>query len=334
VISLTKKRTQGSEELSNALVMVIETLLHAVAVHSVPGDPADYGQFQADIRSLREAFVEPSAAGVLAAAGSAEKMIAEYNRRAARFLRMHRAEMQKAVTKLIDVLAAVSSGQESSITRLRDLEQRLAKAPSMEEVTALGVQLSESLEGIRAEVARWRERTEQALSELRRKVESGSNGDPPGGPGQASQTDGGAMTRAKAEIILDQIVQEGGHGYVVAFVVNRVQLINARFGYAVGDNILALFQEHLGKNLKRGDQIFRWSGPVFLATMNRAMIERVRGEVNRLTSAKLETTVHLDNLSVLLPVTCTAAIFSLFETPSAAVLIQQIDAFTAGGTRG
>jgi hypothetical protein len=37
---------------------------------------------------------------------------------------------------------------------------------------------------------------------------------------------------------------------------------------------------------------------------------------------------------VLLPVTCTSAIFSLFETPSAAVLIQQIDAFTAGGTRG
>lgn len=64
-----------------------------------------------------------------------------------------------------------------------------------------------------------------------------------------------------------------------------------------------------------------------------SLSEGVRGEVNRLAAAKLETTVHLDNRSVMLPVTCTSAIFSLFETPSTTALIQQIDAFTAGGTR-
>ena len=65
-----------------------------------------------------------------------------------------------------------------------------------------------------------------------------------------------------------------------------------------------------------------------------SLSEGVRGEVSRLAAAKLETTVHLDQRSVLLPVTCTSAVFSLFEAPSAVVLIQQIDAFTAGGTRG
>jgi hypothetical protein len=195
VISLNKKRT-ASEELSSTLVLVIEILLHAVEAHCVPGDQADREEFQADIRSLREAFVQPSAAVMLVAAGSAENMIAEYNQRAVRFLRMHTAEMRKAVAKLIEVLAAISSGQESSIARLRDLEHRLAKAPSMKEVATSGAQLSESLDGIRADAVRWRERTEQVLSELRHKVESGSDGESPGGPGQATQASGLVPTRA------------------------------------------------------------------------------------------------------------------------------------------
>ena len=332
MISLTKNRPQASVELYDTLLAVIETLLQAVEVHAVPGDQADREEFQAGIRSLREAFLQPSSAGMLAAASSAQKIIEEYNQRAARFLRMHTTAMQKAVTKLTDVLAAVVSGQESSIARVRDLEDGLAKASSMDGLKMLGTQLSEGLEEIRADAIRWRERTEQALSEMRRRLDSSKVEQR--GPGQGSEAAGGVLTRTKAEATLGRIIQEGGHGYVAAFAVDRVRLINSRFGYAVGDEILALVEEHLRQNLQPGDQMFRWTGPVFLATLNRPTIERVRGEVNRLASAKLQTTVQLDSRSVLLPVTCTTAIFSLFETPSAPVLIQQIDAFAAGRLRG
>jgi GGDEF domain-containing protein len=121
---------------------------------------------------------------------------------------------------------------------------------------------------------------------------------------------------------------------VVAFVVDRVQLINARFGYAVGDQILVLLRDHLAKHLQAGDQLFRWTGPVFLALLDRPNLpDGVRAEVKRITSVKLETTVQIGTRSVLLPVASTSAIFSLFEIDSMPLLIEQIDAFVAGHLR-
>ena len=332
MLNVTKKRTQASEELCDTLLLVVETLLDVVEVHTVPIDQAECEEFQADLRNLREAFVQPSATGMSVAASSLKKIIEAYNQRA-RFLGMQTTEMQKAVMNVTDVLAAILGGRESSITRLRDLEHSLAKASSMEGVRTLGAQLSGCLEEIRADAIRRRERTEQTLSELRRKLDDSSKSEQ-GSPEQGSEAVGGVLTRAQAEAALDRIIQEGGHGYVAAFAVDRVQLINSRFGYAVGDEILALVQQHLRQNLQPRDQMFRWTGAVFVATMNRPTIKRARGEVNHLASAKLQTTVQIDNRSVLLPLTITPAIFSLFEAASALVLIQQIDAFAAGRLRG
>ena len=335
MLSLKKNQIPLGDDLSDTLLRVVDLLLQALEMHSVPGNPDDHERFQTDIGGLREAFTGPSAEAMLEAANSAKRMAEEYSQQTSRFIRMHALERQKAVARLTDTLAAVAGCPERSITQLRDLEHRISRTRSVEEVRRFGAQLADCLQGIRTDNLRRTQRMEQILSALRRKVQS-----PPWGEqGDALQlnTDGSAdlPTRLKAEAALDRVIKAGGYGLVAAYVVDRVQLINARFGYAVGDEILAVFQKHLRQGLKPKDQLFRWTGPAFLVLMDRTgLSEGVRGEVNRLASAKLETTVHLDNRSVLLPVTCTSAVFSLFETPSAAVLIQQIDAFTAGGTRG
>ena len=335
VISLKKSRTPASDEVRDTLMLVIETLLHAVEVHSIPGDPADQEKFQADIRGLREAFAQPSASGMLMAAGSAKKIIEEYNQQAARFLRMHAVEMQKVVVSLTDTLAAITAGQESAITRLRDLEHRIAKAPSMDEVKRFGAQLAECLDGIRNDAVLRNHRVEQAMTELRRKTENTSRSESADRIEQDPEPAGALQPRAKAEAAFDRVIQAGGNAYLAVFVVDRVQLINARFGYAVGDEVLVLFQEHLRRNTQPGDQFFRWTGPVFLVLMDRPdLAESVRARVKHMTSAKLETTVQLDSRSVLLPVTATSTIISLFEIPSTAAVVQEIDAFVAGRTRG
>ncbi|MBZ5591739.1 MAG: GGDEF domain-containing protein [Acidobacteriia bacterium] len=334
MISLKKNRGPSSEDARNTLLLVIETLLHAVEVHAIPGDPFDYEKFQADIRSLRKAFAQPSAEAMLVAAGSATKIIEEYNQQAARFLRMHAAEMRKAVVKLTDTLAAITGDQEGAISHLRDLEHRIEKAPSMEEVKIFGAQLSESLDRLRVDAVDRQQRMEQMLSELRQKVQASTWGESADGAAPDAGPSSPQPLRAKAEAAIDRVLQAGGSGYVAVFVVDRVQLINARFGYAVGDQILVLFQQHLRQDLKPGDHLFRWTGPVFLILMERATLpESVRARVNHLTSAKLESTVQLDSRSVLLPVRSTSAVFSLFEAPSTAALVQQIEAFIAGQMR-
>jgi GGDEF domain-containing protein len=335
VLNLKNNQIPAGDDLSHTLLQVVDSLLEALELHSVRGDPDDHERFQAEIRALREAFTGSSAGAMLDAGNTAKRVAEEYSQQTSRFIRMHALERQKAVARLTETLAATAGCPERSITQLRDLEHRISRTLSVEEVRRFGVQLADCLKGIRTDNLRRTQRMEQILSALRRKVQ----GPPWGEQTDALQlnTDGSAdlPARLKAEAALDRVIKAGGYGFVAAYVVDRVQLINARFGYTVGDEILAVFQKHLKQGLKQKDQLFRWTGPAFLVLMDRTSLsEGVRGEVNRLASAKLETTVHLDSRSVLLPVTCTSAIFSLFETPSAAVLIQQIDAFTAGGTRG
>jgi GGDEF domain-containing protein len=271
---------------------------------------------------------------MLIAAGSIKSMIEDHNQRAARFLRMHTAEMQKVIASLTDALGAICADSEGTITHLRDLEHRIAKAPAIEDVRSFGNQLSKSLETLRADMVRRRERMEETLSQLRRKVETSPWPESNGASQSKTEALSGLPLRTKAESALDQVIQSGGHGYVAAFAVDRVHLINGRFGYAVGDEVLMLFQEHLKQNLKPGDQLFRWTGPVFIALLERASpADHVRTEVKHLTSAKLECTVQIGSRTVLLPVACTSAIFSLVEIPSTAALIEQIDTFVSGHLR-
>ena len=335
MLSLKKNQLPVGGDPSNTLLRVADLLLQALEMHSFPADPDDHERFQAEIRGLRETFTAESPEAMLDAANSVKRTAEEYSQQTSRFIRMHALERQKVVARLTDTLAATAGCPERSITQLRDLEHRISRTRSVEEVRRFGVQLADCLKGIRADNLRRSQRMEQILSALRRKVQT-----PPWGE-QADvlqlNTDGAAdlPSRPKAEAALDKVIKAGGYGFVAAYVVDRMQLINARFGYSVGDEILAVFQKHLRQSLKQKDQLFRWTGPAFLVLMDRTGLSAgVRAEVNRLASAKLEATVHLDNRSVLLPVTCTSAIFSLFDAPSPAVLIQQIDAFTAGGTRG
>jgi len=211
------------------------------------------------------------------------------------------------------------------------LEKQVLRASSPEEVEALGVRLSECLDTLREHTLQQRARTEQNIAQLHRDLENSSKAT--GSPAGALPKDSldGLPVRAQAERALDQAIQTGGHGFVTAFVVDRVHLINARFGYAVGDEILSLFREHLVQYVTLEDRLFRWTGPVFLVLMERHTLpDVVRAEVKRVTSKKLETTVQIGTRSVLLPVSSSAAVFSLLEAESTAALIEKIDSFVAG----
>jgi GGDEF domain-containing protein len=317
------------------MLQVIDQLLYAIVAHAPAADPTEHEAFQTGIQQLREVFRQPSVMAMQNASRRAGKMFEDYNKQAVRFLRAHSLELQKLLSAFIETLAAVSTASESSMVRLRDLEKQILKASSAEEVKGFSARLAGCLESLRDQTLSQRERTEQNVVQLRRDLESAR---PACGPAAVARLKidslSGLSLRAQAEKVLDAAIQAGGHGFAVAFVVDRVHLINARFGYAVGDQILLLFSEHLAQHLNEGDQLFRWTGPVFLVLMDRPDLpDGVRTEVKRVTSKKLETTVQIGTRSVLLPVTSSAAIFSMLEADSSTALIEKIDTFVAEHSR-
>jgi GGDEF domain-containing protein len=334
LLSSSKSRESVPEDLSGTMVQVIDILLHAIQVHSVAVDPAAFAAFQAEIQKVRGIVRMTSPEQILSTAAFIQRTVEAYNQGAARTRRAHAEALQKLLTTFTDTVAAISTASETSVARLQEINKQILKASTPEDIKSLTLQASECLESVRVQTLRQHERADQNLAQLRSQVESSSRAKPSAGVQPKMDSLSGLPLRAQAEHVLDTAIQSGGQGFVVAFIIDRVHLINARFGYGVGDQILTLFRQHLAEHLEEGDQLFRWTGPVFLALIDRPSLpEGVRAEVKRVTSKKLETTVQIGSRFVLLPVSSSALVISLREAESAATIIEQVDAFVAGHSR-
>ncbi len=329
-----RESAPAPEDLSGATLQLIDILMHAIQVHSVAVDPADFAAFQAEMQKMR-AVRTGTLENMLLTAARAQKALEEYNQRAVRVRRTHAEALETLLSAFTDTVTAISTASESTTTRLSELAKQILKVRTAQDEKALAIRLADCLESVRDQTMRQRERADQNLTQLRRDLETSAKAGPPAGVQPKMDALSGLPLRAPAEHALDNAIQSGGHGFVVAFVIDRVHLINARFGYSVGDQILTLFREHLAQHLKEGDRLFRWTGPVFLALLDRPnLAEGVRAEVKRMTTKKLETTVQIGSRFVLLPVSSSALVISLLEAESAAAVIEQVDAFVAGHSRG
>jgi GGDEF domain-containing protein len=104
--------------------------------------------------------------------------------------------------------------------------------------------------------------------------------------------------------------------------------VNTRFGRAAGDRVLAVAADHFRNALSPYDELYRWSGPVFLAVLPRAeRIDHVRAKACLFAGAKLEVPVEVGLHTVLVPVSTSWAIFPFL--PPLEDLIRVLDAFVA-----
>jgi len=133
--------------------------------------------------------------------------------------------------------------------------------------------------------------------------------------------------RADAE---DALTQARGRKNMFAAVlpVDRLALINSRFGSESTDVVVKFFAEHLQNHLHRNDALFRWSANSFLAIVERDQSQdSVRADLSRFASAKLELTLEHHGREILLPVSSTWVLFSSAEGRNHEALVAKIDAF-------
>lgn len=304
-------------------------LLEAIRLHAVEGDRVDYESLQADMQNLERSLGEhPSAAEVLVMTGAAIKAMEDYNKRTSRFVRAHGLELQEMVAMLTDTIAKISEGSERSLANLQNIEKQLERASVLEDVRLLKGRLSECLQSLREESARQKEESAQSTNELRQELARALERRAAIGTRYPKDEVTGLPGRHEAEQCLAAALKGDGHAFAAVFVVDRIQLINQRFGYAVGNRMLMSFTRYLARGLLPNDRLFRWSGPAVLAVLERrGSLETVRMELARIISARLEKTVQVGNRSVTLHVTATWTLFSAAESASLEDTVRKIDAF-------
>jgi len=70
----------------------------------------------------------------------------------------------------------------------------------------------------------------------------------------------------QAEVLIQRAIRTDSGLFLVCFVVDRVDQINNKYGYAAGDQILQMFSQRLAHHFSAKDKLFRWRGPAIFGT--------------------------------------------------------------------
>jgi len=134
--------------------------------------------------------------------------------------------------------------------------------------------------------------------------------------------------RKKAEAVITDAIRHGRDAHVVVFVLDRYALITRRFGRAATDELLQLYGIHLAQGLAATDELFRWTGPSFVALLERpGSQEDIRRELARLGSVRLERVLRLYDRAALVLVSASWTVFRVQDYNSPELCSQQIDSF-------
>lgn len=120
----------------------------------------------------------------------------------------------------------------------------------------------------------------------------------------------GLPAKSEAEAALRRVAGLS-QSYIAVFYVHRMSLINARFGEEIGNEILLFCSQHIATTLIRpSDLLFRWSGPAFVAILEREeSAPAVAGEIRRVVSAPLSRFFDNSSRTMYLPIRLTAETF-------------------------
>lgn len=243
-------------------------------------------------------------------------------------LRDHLATVAQAVT-------GICSAFDNCTMRLNAIEDEVEAAAGIESVRVLRFRFEECLQGLREETRHRREEMAQFLAQLQQQIEATQQADSQNS-NLTSEIDpvSGLEGRTAAERAVSAAIVRGNTCYAALFVLDRLHLINAQFGYASGDRVLREYGQHLKAFLQPKDRLFRWTGPAFLVVMERGDEPvAVQTEIQKIAGFKLEPVVQIGNRSVVLPVVSSSLMLALAETTQLADLTSRLDAFTGQQAR-
>jgi GGDEF domain-containing protein len=304
-----------------------------MALHTVEGDRTDYDKFRRDFERIQVGTTQrASARELLVAAGAANQALADYGYRTARFIRQQGAILHNIISMLMQTMISIGAGTEASAEYLQKLERELARAVVVEDVQQLKLRLGACLEDLREESARQKGRTQTDASQIQEQVDRARNCIRET-LALTDQIDSvtGLRTPPDAKAALEEALQRPEQKYVATIVVNRLQSINSRFGYATGNRVLKMVLELLSLNLSNADQIFRWSGPAFVALLERDQtLDAVRAEIGNISSRNLESIFDVGGRPVLLPITASSLVIPL--TPPVMAISESVERFIESHT--
>lgn len=303
-----------------------ETLLKAIREHAVHGPPEDHDRFQALIGDLSRRMVSTDDdAELVMMAGAAQQALRQYEVETNSFWQGQSSELRRIVSALTVALAEFGDRHSQAAERLVTLEHTLVKIGKLEDLHLVRLKIEDCVQALRTE--HQHHVSTQTLVSQSLQAATATAGI------RRHQADPvtGLDTRQTAEEQISAHLRQRPEGvHVALFVIHRIQQINSRYGHAVGDEMLTTFLQHIAVSLNKKDQIYRWSGPAFLALVKRdESPEAVMMEMRRIASYKIDKELEIRDRSVMVPLSASVCLISLKSTSRLAAVAAELDQFSS-----
>jgi GGDEF domain-containing protein len=327
------KRFSQREEAAETYLRTSRLLLQAIGRHAVEGEPNEYQSFRATIEGLQSKLSEktPLPEGLIAVGAAAEAMH-DYGLRTTRFTKVQNLAWRALARMLLTAIGDLAPTAAHSV-ELRDINWKIGKASTLEDIRDLRKLITECLDTIRKEAAGANANGAAATVELAALPEATIGA--ASGANSMAQSDftPGLLVRCEAEAAIRESRQNGSRSFAVIFVIDRLRHINSRFGQPVGDRIVALFLNRLAGVLLSEDRLFTWGECSFAALLERRDSEdEVRRQVERILFRRLVETFTVKAQSVVVPISATWSVVPVAEMACEAI-VSRLDSFVAQNSR-
>ena len=335
-LSLKKYLDGSTPELEAALLQLCQLLLRSMRLFVIRGEESEVQRFQGAVLNLEQRIATvPEPAEVLMAAGEASRAFEDYCHHTNRYLHVQSDELTTMIGMLTATVTGISNASQTAVDELGRVEKRIETAGNSTDLSSVKAELAECLALLREEAFRQRESSAHTIHTLQRSVSDAQHRLAEACIGTAQPAAEPLMrdaltdlpARADAEDALFQ-ARTKRHVYVAVLPVDRLALVNTRFGPRATDHVVQFFADYLRQHVQEGDQLFRWSANSFLALVERTRSQdTVRADMSKFASAKLELTLQHHGREILLPVSSTWVLLSATEGRTHDAMVAKIDGF-------
>lgn len=320
-------------------------LLREIQNHPALAEGAPGRQLSAELAALQTRFQEPdNAAGLVEAAVA---MLKKHGAQTKVAMDLQKSEIAAATTQLSDVMKALPSAQ-SFEERLSVIEQQI-ESMSPETLDNSKARLRANIAAARTESVAERQKISELLSGTASKLEASSSegagesaaGQPGSLTGEAGYAGGtayapdpltGLPARAYAEIELSRALNESDDRYAALFIVKRLALINAKFGYKRGDQVLLKVVTHLTQSLPEFNKLFRWAPCAFLTLAPpKTTYKEMRAKLQIVELTRLAPTLEWEGRSAMIPVALDCRVISIKDFGNPSDLFLRLDSLATDG---
>jgi GGDEF domain-containing protein len=309
----------------------LHTTLAGIARCTVDGREEDLAGFRTNMLALASNINEhASGADVESTVADALTLSQEYNERALNFHSLHTSELKAVMRTLTETITYLSESRTRSVHQLNFMERELEQASQIDDIRLLRGRLVSCLDIVREETVRLQSESAARSTEVRQQIDRAVKiADPPLRFGSTDSVTGLPARRAAEKTIGDAIAGGGDHA-VSVFVVHRLSATNAKYGRAVGDEVMLRVANHFAQHLSSAAFLFRWSGPALVALMPANInAEEIKRSWSKAAGVKQEISLEANQRSVFIVVETTMSFELITKKTTPEDLFHRLDKFVA-----